>query len=39
MTGGEAVNLFAEALRAEDQQARDAANMQDRYTFRVAAAD
>jgi len=26
----------AEALRAEDQRARDAANAQDRYTFRAA---
>jgi len=27
------------ALRAEDQRARDAANMEDSYTFSAAAAD
>jgi integrase len=35
----ETLKLYAEALRAKDQRARDAANRQDRYALGAAAAD
>ena len=37
--GLETLKLYAEALKAKDQRARDAANRQDRYALGAAAAD